>query len=70
MKRRPFCARKRPPQPPTHSLSLSPLFARQIGLEKEMADRGRDRYYDGGPQHRTLCGSEYQLRENAPETRH
>ena len=28
-----------------HSLSLSPLFARQIELEKEMADRGRDRYY-------------------------
>lgn len=28
-----------------HSLPLSPLFARQIELEKEMADRGRDRYY-------------------------
>lgn len=27
------------------SLPLSPLFARQIELEKEMADRGRDRYY-------------------------
>lgn len=27
------------------SLPLSPLFARQLELEKEMADRGRDRYY-------------------------
>ena len=30
---------------PSHSLPFPPLFARQLELEKEMADRGRDRYY-------------------------
>lgn len=54
-----------------HSLSLSPLFARQIELEKEMADRGRDRYYTTVARNTERnAEAEYQLRENAPETRH